>query len=62
MFHTIETKDLDGNFAYTVERIDRKSFHDGVVGYNFEYTEEGALCAIRCMNNLEKECQEGFIK
>jgi hypothetical protein len=42
---------------WSVERIDGKSFRDGVVSYNFPYNEKGALDAIECAKKLEKESE-----
>lgn len=44
--------------VWSVERIDGKSFRDGVVSYNFPYTEKGAFGAIACRKQLEKEFYE----
>jgi hypothetical protein len=53
-FQIIKTR--DGSLEYwTVCRIDGKSFRDGVVGYNFECSEQGAQYAIECRNKLEAE-------
>jgi hypothetical protein len=42
-------------WIWAVSRIDGKSFHDGVVSYNFTYSEEGGLLAIDCAKKLEQE-------
>jgi len=43
---------------WCVERLDGKSFRDGVVSYNFTYNESGAIAAIECVNILEKESEK----
>jgi hypothetical protein len=42
-------------YVWCVSRYDGCSFRDGVLGYNFPYNEQGALDAIECRKQLEKE-------
>lgn len=45
-------------YCWCVCRYDGRSFRDGVLSYNFPYTEQGALDAIKCRKQLEKEFYE----
>jgi hypothetical protein len=55
MFKIIKTDNEEGDFFWTVQRIDGKSFDDGIVGINFEYNEQGALAAIECSKRLHNK-------
>jgi hypothetical protein len=62
MFHIIRTADENGSFQWTVQRLDGKSFHDGILGVNFNYTEEGGFAAITYAKKMENEFLKGQIK
>ena len=47
--------------VWSVMRYDGKSFENGVISYNFEYTSEGALLALACQKRLQyKFCSESL--
>jgi hypothetical protein len=55
MFQIIKTKNEEtNNDQWTLQRVDGKSWEDGVVGWNFDYTDEGGLAALNCMERLNK--------
>jgi hypothetical protein len=43
------------SYCWCVCRYDGRSFRDGVLSYNFPYTEQGAIDAIACAKKLDEE-------
>ena len=41
--------------CWSVSRYDGCSFRDGVLSYNFPYTEQGAIDALACAKQLDQE-------